>query len=325
MCCSSSRRRCPPTATCGSIAAGVPVKLLSPDGRPACAWTARDFGPSGVIGDPHQRHARAGRGDPRHAVRQLGPGASTDLFRMRWVVREEATWGRGHQQRPHRERLSRVPRLRRAPCSARTPLPFPSSTERSSHAQPSLSVAPLRRGRRAGRSPRRAQAQDKFTYMTNWYAQAEHGGFYQALANGHLQEARARRDHHAGRPAGQRHAAAGRRPGRLHHGLHDLHVMNGAEQRRAAGDGGGRLPEGPAGADRPPGRRQEPRRPEGQDDPDRRRRRTAYWLWLKAKYGFTDDQMRKYTFNIAALPRRQERRQQGYVTSEPYTIEKRPG
>ena len=29
-----------------------PIKLLSADGRPACAWTARDFGPSGVIGDP---------------------------------------------------------------------------------------------------------------------------------------------------------------------------------------------------------------------------------------------------------------------------------
>src|SRR4051812_10892578 len=29
-----------------------------------------------------------------------------------------------------------------------------------------------------------AQAQEKFTYMTNWYAQAEHGGFYQAVATG---------------------------------------------------------------------------------------------------------------------------------------------
>jgi ABC-type nitrate/sulfonate/bicarbonate transport system substrate-binding protein len=27
-----------------------------------------------------------------------------------------------------------------------------------------------------------AQAQEKITYMTNWYAQAEHGGFYQAVA-----------------------------------------------------------------------------------------------------------------------------------------------
>ena len=28
------------------------------------------------------------------------------------------------------------------------------------------------------------QAQEKLTYMTNWYAQAEHGGFYQAVATG---------------------------------------------------------------------------------------------------------------------------------------------
>src|SRR5881392_201765 len=29
-----------------------------------------------------------------------------------------------------------------------------------------------------------AHAQEKFSYMTNWYAQAEHGGFYQAVATG---------------------------------------------------------------------------------------------------------------------------------------------
>ncbi|MDO8777288.1 MAG: ABC transporter substrate-binding protein, partial [Burkholderiaceae bacterium] len=29
-----------------------------------------------------------------------------------------------------------------------------------------------------------AQALEKFSYMTNWYAQAEHGGFYQAVATG---------------------------------------------------------------------------------------------------------------------------------------------
>ena len=29
-----------------------------------------------------------------------------------------------------------------------------------------------------------AQAQEKFTFMTNWYAQAEHGGYYQAIATG---------------------------------------------------------------------------------------------------------------------------------------------
>src|SRR5688572_29918256 len=29
-----------------------------------------------------------------------------------------------------------------------------------------------------------AQAQDKVTFLTSWYAQAEHGGYYQAVATG---------------------------------------------------------------------------------------------------------------------------------------------
>ena len=34
-----------------------------------------------------------------------------------------------------------------------------------------------------------AQAQEKFVYLTNWYAEAEHGGFYQALAKGLYKQA----------------------------------------------------------------------------------------------------------------------------------------
>jgi NitT/TauT family transport system substrate-binding protein len=48
---------------------------------------------------------------------------------------------------------------------------------------------------------------------------------------------------------------------------------------------------------------------------------TAFWVWLKAKYGFTDDQVRKYTFNSAPFLADRRAIQQGYVTSEPYTIE----
>ena len=32
--------------------------------------------------------------------------------------------------------------------------------------------------------PNRAHAAEKFSFLTNWYAEAEHGGFYQALASG---------------------------------------------------------------------------------------------------------------------------------------------
>jgi NitT/TauT family transport system substrate-binding protein len=52
---------------------------------------------------------------------------------------------------------------------------------------------------------------------------------------------------------------------------------------------------------------------------------TAFWVWLKAKYGFTDDQVRKYTFNAAPFLADKRAAQQGYVTSEPYTIEKQAG
>jgi NitT/TauT family transport system substrate-binding protein len=52
---------------------------------------------------------------------------------------------------------------------------------------------------------------------------------------------------------------------------------------------------------------------------------TTFWTWLKAKYGFTDDQVRKYTFNNGPFLADKRAAQQGYVTSEPYTIEKQAG
>jgi NitT/TauT family transport system substrate-binding protein len=52
---------------------------------------------------------------------------------------------------------------------------------------------------------------------------------------------------------------------------------------------------------------------------------TAFWVWLKAKYGFTDDQVRKYTFNPGPFLADDRAIQQGYLTSEPYTIETQAG
>lgn len=48
---------------------------------------------------------------------------------------------------------------------------------------------------------------------------------------------------------------------------------------------------------------------------------TAFWPWLKAKYGFSDTQIRKYTFNLAPFLVDPKAIQEGYLTSEPYTIE----
>jgi NitT/TauT family transport system substrate-binding protein len=51
----------------------------------------------------------------------------------------------------------------------------------------------------------------------------------------------------------------------------------------------------------------------------------AFWVWLKAKYGFTDEQVRKYTFNSAPFLADKRAAEEGYLTSEPYTIEKEAG
>ena len=52
---------------------------------------------------------------------------------------------------------------------------------------------------------------------------------------------------------------------------------------------------------------------------------TAFWVWLKSKYGFTDDQVRKYDFSDAPFLADKRAIQEGYLTSEPYTIEKKSG
>ncbi len=48
---------------------------------------------------------------------------------------------------------------------------------------------------------------------------------------------------------------------------------------------------------------------------------TTFWPWLRAKFGFADTQIRKYTFNLAPFLVDPMAIQEGYVTSEPYTIE----
>lgn len=48
----------------------------------------------------------------------------------------------------------------------------------------------------------------------------------------------------------------------------------------------------------------------------------AFWPWLKAKYGFADTQIRKYTFNLAPFLVDEKAIQEGYLSSEPYTVEK---
>ena len=165
------------------------------------------------------------------------------------------------------------------------------------------------------------QAQEKFTYMTNWYAQAEHGGFYQAVATGIYKKYGLDVTIKMGGPqvnnvqllaAGQADCAMG---------SSDLQMV----QVRASG-----VPVTTVSA-------------LFQKDPqvliahdpitkfEELKGKTiliaasanqGYWPWLKAKYGFTDAQSRPYTFNIQPFVADKNVAQQGYLTSEPFAIQK---
>ena len=52
---------------------------------------------------------------------------------------------------------------------------------------------------------------------------------------------------------------------------------------------------------------------------------TSFWPWLKAKYGLNDSQVRKYSFSPAPFLADPRAVQEGYVTSEPYTIQAATG
>jgi NitT/TauT family transport system substrate-binding protein len=49
--------------------------------------------------------------------------------------------------------------------------------------------------------------------------------------------------------------------------------------------------------------------------------RVGWWLFLKAKFGYTDDQIRPYTFNVGPFLADKHAVQQGYLTSEPFLVE----
>jgi NitT/TauT family transport system substrate-binding protein len=166
-----------------------------------------------------------------------------------------------------------------------------------------------------------AQAADPFTFMTNWYAQAEQGGFYQAMALGLYKKHGLDVTMRMGGP--QVNAAQIMAAGQADciMGSSDIQMM----QMREGG-----LPIVNVAAF-------------FQKDPsvliahedvkklEELRSKTlllaaqssrSFWPWLKLKYGLKDEQVRPYTFNVQPFLIDKNAAQQGYLTSEPYAIEK---
>jgi NitT/TauT family transport system substrate-binding protein len=166
-----------------------------------------------------------------------------------------------------------------------------------------------------------AHADEKFIYVTNWYAEAEHGGFYQAVATGLYKKAGLDVTIKMGGPqvnifqlmaAGQADCVMGGT---------DLQIM----QTRESG-----VPVRTVAAIM----QKDPQVLITHEDVktfEQLKGKTilvapsahqGYWPWVRNKFGLTDAQTRPYTFNIQPFVADKNLVQQGYVTSEPYAIEK---
>lgn len=51
----------------------------------------------------------------------------------------------------------------------------------------------------------------------------------------------------------------------------------------------------------------------------------TFWPWLKARFGFRDNQIRKYTYSLAPWLANRDTVQEGYLSSEPYTAATQAG
>lgn len=168
-----------------------------------------------------------------------------------------------------------------------------------------------------------ATAQQKLVFATDWRAQAEHGGFYQALAAG-LYKAR-------GLDVTLRQGGVGMDPQQL--------LAAGAIDAAMGSNGYFTLNLVEAGApvvtvaalfQKDPVILMSHDRPDVNSLADMKGKPIAIgdptvhtiWRYLKSRYGYEDAQIRKYTFNIAPFLVNKQAIQQGYATSEPLTATK---
>jgi len=170
--------------------------------------------------------------------------------------------------------------------------------------------------------PTHAQTLDRLVFQTDWRAQAEHGGYYQAVAAGLYRKAGIECDIRQGGPSlniGQL----------LLTGRVDMTMSNSFEAftyvRESAPfftiasifqkDPQVLIGHPDTGFD-------------GFEDLKGRTLligsggRVTYWPYLRKKFGLRDEQLRPYTFNMAPFLADRNVVQQGFISSEPYSISK---
>jgi NitT/TauT family transport system substrate-binding protein len=164
------------------------------------------------------------------------------------------------------------------------------------------------------------------SFVTDWKAQAEHGGFYQALANGYYADAGLDVTIRPGGPGinvPQLLASGSVDFGMGSNSFIPLNIVAADAGAKAVMASFQKDPQVLITHPRDDVKTLEDMR--GMPIMVSDATISAFWVWLRSRFGFTDDQIRKYTFNLAPFLVDERAIQQGYLSSEPYSIEKEAG
>lgn len=173
-----------------------------------------------------------------------------------------------------------------------------------------------------------AAALDEISFGTNWLAQAEHGGFYQAVADGTYEKHGLKVTIVQGGPQAGNQALliAGKIQFYMQGNM--LSPFDAAEQDIPLIEVAAIFQKEPqvllahpdAGVETFEDLAKLPTLFMSKDG------YSSYFLWMKSAFeGFRDEQYKPYTFNPAPFIADKMSAQQGYITSEPYAIEKEAG
>jgi NitT/TauT family transport system substrate-binding protein len=169
-------------------------------------------------------------------------------------------------------------------------------------------------------------AADKVTYGTNWVAEAEHGGFYQAVADGTYAKYGLDVTIVPGGPQINNRLLLAVGKIDFYMGANMLQAFDAVERKIPTVVLASMFQKDPQVLLAHPGIGVE-------KFTDLKKLNilvsaegvATYYQWLKSQYGFRDEQVRPYTFNPQPFLVDKSLAMQGYVTSEPFVVEKQGG
>ena len=166
------------------------------------------------------------------------------------------------------------------------------------------------------------RAEDKVSFGTDWKAEAEHGGYYQAIAAGIYKKHGLDVSLRQGGPQ-MNHAqllAAGRLD--FNEAPNSFIPLNFVAEQIPMVAVAAMFQKDPSVLIAHPGVGNDSFAAlKGKPIMIGADTRVGWWLFLKSKFGYSDAQIRPYTFNVAPFLADEHAVQQGYLTSEPFTIE----